>query len=350
MDWVLRDDGDLFYGKRRINIYSTEVSSCKPYLKISRNNSWAAVVHNNTVDIYGDPPHENFYKYSLRFDPYKTHGKYHIFEFFEDKFAMSRVHGSLSVCDSGTGQVSHTDEWDDKFFIKSKTYGDFLIVHGYYWGAGDCMFLYKVTDLLTTPDYEPRRLFIQNEKKYTLTDDGVMTLAPDMKYSTSFTLHEVYGNIDLVHDTLHDIDMTLLTQTEDFKKSVLWKLIAEPEFFTNKNANFQEETRQKLAEILTSGNLVHTECIGNVSGRVCRYFIRCLLEKIPTEERRLNRLMFLTIFGVSPAEHDIKELNYHILFDDKIKMNVYQRFARNEETGKYRTDDSCLCEIDVTYI
>lgn len=362
MEWVLKDNGDLCYGQWRLNDYHKEFSFCTPCLKVSQDNKWAAVIHNNTVDVYGVSHGENFYKYSLRFDPYKTHGMYHIFEFADDKFVMSREHGSLSVCDCMTGGKLHSDEEDDKFFIRSKIYGDVLVVHGYYWGVGVCVFLYKTADLMMTPDYKPQTLFLQDEKEYAISDDGVLTLAPVTKYATSLTLHEAFDNTDHVHDTLHDIDMTLLMQTEDFKKSVMWKLVAEPDFFTNYTINYHGDTRQELIETLTSGKLVHTKCIGNVSGRVFGYFIRRLVEKMPTcstygtkvdlgdDERRLNRLMFLTIFQMASVEHDIEALNFHIVFDDKIKMNVQQRFVRNEETKKYYTDDSNLCEIDVNFI
>jgi hypothetical protein len=253
-------------------------------------------------------------------------------------------------------------------------YGKYLVAFGYYWGGLDCKFVYLIDEFIRTTNYAPKRMYVLADDHITLSDEGRFEHElPEYKQSFSFSLDEIYDNPKKIHDIMNDIRFTIMCRHGDFKDSILWRLVssvdasASASTFTQCNITFEGDTQKEMIAILQGTDIINAVHTGNVSGNSLWWFIKGIAKKICVtseygpkstylvNETRLNHLMYLSIYSFIPIAQPFQGLNFRIVFNGTIRMNVFQKFVEIDEKGRdngtlYSADDMFQCNVDFTRV
>ena len=338
MSLVLTDNGHLTYDGNFVSSYESEFSYTIPTLKRSPQLDYGAILHVNTVDVY----HKTSYLYSVRGNSRDTEGIC-VFEIFDDVFAISKYHGYLSLCNIENGRDIAHEFNDGKFFENYQSYGNFLLVEGRYTNGASYVFLYKISEFLMTPEYEPVKLFVQYERLR--LREGCIVLYPQCRFEKYCALEKVYKYPDLFHDVFYDIGISINIFNKSFIDSVLYNIVFRDDYFNNYKISFEMDTKKTLKQILSSGKFIYI-CNGQ------RDFAKNLVKVIPKKllkkyDTRMNFILYELIFGNEPRDLCIDSYQIEIVLMRSIKMKFSQRF-KEVDNNKFSADENYPCIIEVT--
>lgn len=110
---------------------------------------------------------------------YATYDVYVLLEWFDiggKTFLVSNhIHGCLSILSADSGETIHTTKFDDVFILSHRLFDDnkYLYVSGWFWSPVPIRAIFHITDMLTTPDYEPTYISCDDFDDYDALDPGI---------------------------------------------------------------------------------------------------------------------------------------------------------------------------------